>query len=377
MKSSAAERRRRWLFRTSWLLLAAVAAGGILVAGARLTANDRPPTTRQRGESLVYMADDGTSSSFWLVDAGRPSTRVLIQSVPHAAGWSGQAAVAPDGNAIVYTRLSQSESDPDHAAELWLLRLADRRPVLLSEDVDLRSPLVWSSDSASIVYQRLDGQQAQLWRRRIDGGVPVIAASPAPGSVVIPFGYADDGDLLGALYDQSGTELVRLGNDGEQQQVQHLSDGTARDLVLSPDRRRVGFLFTDTSVNPPASRGAAVDLSTGSISILPSAWGEVVGIAWTPASVLVAGSAGSAAALRAESGKIVVPVKGSGFAQPLSWSSSGLYLAVRSFSGQSGQDPGSAAEMVLRTDGPAFELTTGQPVRFVGWLGASGPRRRQ
>jgi hypothetical protein len=370
MGTSTRRFHRPAVLRIQWLILSpALILGVLLLLLPKLAVETHRAAAPQSSDSLVYMADDDTSSSYWLVDAQRPSTRKLLQSVPHAPHWSGQSALAPDSSVLAYTVLQPNQADPDREAELMLLSIGERRSTLLATGVDLRSPLVWSPESSAIVYTRVSDGRQDLWRQPVNGGEPTLLASPATGEVLLPFAFESSDSILAARYGQQGTDLLQISLAGEERPIQHISDSTARGFTLAPNHASVGFLSPD---GPGTStfRGAALDVGSGSIARLPAGWGELVGLAWTPAGGLVSGSAGAGAAVRDESGRIVFASGGSGFNQPLAWSSSGRYLAIRRFTGVSGEEPGAASEVVLNPDGTVFGLTTGQPVRFVGWLGS-------
>jgi hypothetical protein len=365
MKRSVKLRHRSSSCRDLPLLCIAVVAAGLLAACAQVPGRVHKISPAVSGEPLVYMSDDGGSSAFWLVEADRPATRQLLQSMPHAPGWSGRAALAPNGSTLAYTLLGRNSSDPDHEAQIWLLNLEDRQTVLFVAGVDLRSALVWSADSSSIAYEHRTGTRGEIWERSFGADPEFVAASPA-GAELIPFAFGPDGTLLAALYDQGGTDIVGV-QPGDARQTRHVSNGVARDLVLSPDGGRAAFVFDDDAT-APSSGGGTVDLRTGATARLPHRWGEIIGVAWTAANRLTAGSTGMAAGIRDESGDVVVASRDGGFDQPLAWSPSGRYLAVRHFRGQTGGDPGAASELVVKNDGARFDLTTGQPARFVGWL---------
>jgi hypothetical protein len=100
---------------------------------------------------------------------------------------------------------------------------------------------------------------------------------------------------------------------------------------------------------------------------LPASWGEIVGVAWGPSGGLVAGSAGRSAGLYTLGGERLQMPTMPGFAQPLAWSPSGSYLALRLFSGPSAEQPGTAREAILSPEGGLAMITASAPVRFIGW----------
>ncbi|HET9321339.1 MAG TPA: hypothetical protein VFO27_16235 [Bryobacteraceae bacterium] len=312
------------------------------------------------------------NTRFWLADPAKPSVRQLLVTVEHQSGWAGVATVSPNGKTVALTVLPQGKRDPDHEAGLQMFDINKPQSRTLADGIDLRSTLVWSPDGAAVTYQRFDGSQQQLWSQ------PAIA-QPATefnavqnGERIIPLALDEDGQVLEAHFGGRGVDLERIRAGKAPEQVQHLSDSSARNFALAPGDGRLAYLAVDRGNSDPVSRAYVSDLSGGAIKELPADWGEIVGVVWNANQELVAGSAGSTAGLRTEAGVRVPSPAVPGFLQPLSWSTSGKYLAVRSFSGTSGAQPGSARDALLTQKGKLILITDTLPVRFVGWAtGAS------
>lgn len=366
-----------WITRLAGVVLAVAALGMARAIVEPHGSGHRPGSDDTvSGERFVYQADDGSSMELWLAGAARGSARRLLVTAQHVSGWSGRAAISPDGETIAYTRLPVGAGDPDRAAELWVVRVVGGDPSLVAAGIDLRSALVWSMDSASVLYQRVGETGVQLWRQDLRSGATQLVTEPSTGVSILPIGYAKASNtLLGARFDSQGTDIVRLAGDGDEQEVMHISDGTARDLELSPDAKHVAYLYPDGRSEPPISRAGIVDLQNGTIELLPDTWGEIVGVAWRPDGALLIGSDGERAGLRTDGGLWVYREDAGGFDQPLASSPSGQAVATRHFSGRSAGEPGTAADLILRKDGSGVPIVAGMAARFVGWLAASGSTR--
>ncbi|HTE87239.1 MAG TPA: hypothetical protein VK821_21220 [Dehalococcoidia bacterium] len=325
-------------------------------------------------ESFIFSAEDGATTRFWLADPAKPSVRRLLLVVEHQSGWAGVADVSPDGRTVAFTMLPRDERDPDHGARLQLLDVRSRQSRTVADGIDLRSTLVWAPDGGVVTYQRFDGQQQQVWAQPASGEVGTQLSTAGAGERIFPLSLnGPSGQLLEVRLSEHGVDLQRTRQGALPEQLQHLSDGTARGFALSPGGERFAYLATDQAEATPLSRAFLLDLKASSVQALPDGWGEMVGVAWEPNGVLVAGSAGTGAQLRTEAGDRLPSPTTRGFFQPLRWSPSGHYLAVRVFSGDTAAQPGSARDALLTQRGKLVSIADTLPVRFVGWVPAGAP----
>ena len=361
--------------RLGWQLAAAGAVAVCVLAAAVLLgepwqrdAHERPSEpARGAAEAFVFADQAPNITSYWLADAQNPSVRKLLATVRHPPGRSGEASVSPDGRWLAYTVLPPAAADPDHQAELWLLRLAGGAE-RAAAGVDLLSFLVWSPDSASVTFERVADQGIELWRQTLGADRAHLLQAAAPSEVLIPAGYDREGArLIAARLGPAGTDIVRIAPTGLSV-VSHAGSRSGRDFVLSPDRTQLAFLSAAGVVKQPEYQAQEVDLSTGSTRQVGQQGTQAIGLAWRPDGVLTIGGAGATSGLRTASGSPIFPSTTPGFEQPLAWSSSGTRLAVRRFSGESVADPGSAQDLLIEPNGARRAITSVDPVQFVGWI---------
>jgi Tol biopolymer transport system component len=352
------------LGEVAMLLVAGTALALAAACGRTMPAAPGQPSLVH--EFAVLSSDDGRTQTLWLTDSSDPTARRPIWSFMHSPQWSGGAEVSPDGRSIVYTVLPDAARDPDHEAELHIVDIGKRQAQTLATGIDLRSTLVWSKDGQSISYQRFEGPREDLLLQARGGGEETVVAIAGPGERLLPISVRQD-ETLAVLYSSNGATLERL-QSGTLEPLRQLSNGDAtRDFALSPDGKQLAYLTTDSSDGSGLSRGRVVAVDGSTARELPGSWGEIVGVSWDARGRLVAGSTGSAAGLHLANGERLPVSNRAGFLQPLSWSPSGRFLALRAFSGQSGSQPGSASDEILTSDGHLLPLADSGNVRFIGW----------
>lgn len=354
--------------------VAVAAAAALLVIVFERTSTAGPAASQRRGhtagaaEAFVFAEESGDTTTYWLADAQNPSVRKRLATVAHHPGHSGEASLSPDGHWLAYTALPPSAGDPDHQAELWLLRIGGgaRR---LDAGVDLLSFLVWSPDGASVTFDQVTATGVELWRQAVAAKGAQRLAAATPSAVVIPAGYDREGTvLIGARLGPDGTDVVRVA-PAALSVVSHAGDGAGRDFVLSPDRSHLAYLAVSGAGAQAAYEARAVSLTDGSSQTYAESGAEDVGVAWQPGGALSIGSVGATRGLRTANAGTIFPKHNPGFEQPLAWSPSGTRLAVRQFAGSSAADPGAARDLVIESDGARRSITAADPVRFVGWIG--------
>ena len=323
MKRSVKLRHRSSSCRDLPLLCIAVVAAGLLAACAQVPGRVHKISPAVSGEPLVYMSDDGGILGF-LAGRGRSAGHPTAAAEHAACSRVEQARSSGSERAtLAYTLLGRNSSDPDHEAQIWLLNLEDRQTVLFVAGVDLRSALVWSADSSSIAVR------APNWHPGRDLGAVVRSRSGVRRR--LPAGAEPDPVRL-----RAGRDLARRAVRPRRHRYRRCP---ARGRATGPARQqwrgsRSSSLrmedappsFSTTMPPAPSSGGGTVDLRTGATARLPHRWGEIIGVAWTAANRLTAGSTGMAAGIRDESGDVVVASRDGGFDQPLAWSPSGRYL---------------------------------------------------
>ena len=232
-------------------------------------------------ESFVFTSEDGNTTRFWLADPSKPSVRRLLIAFDHAQGWAGTASVSPDGRSIAYTMLPPGDRDPDHSGQLVILDVTARAAHSLASGIDLRSSLVWSQDAKTLTFQRFSEGQNQLWLQPKAGGAAWLIGTGHGPDRLMPLGFSGE-KLIAARFSAVGVDLERLSAGAPPEPLSHLSDRSVRNLTLSQSGNRLAFLTLPGADSAPLSRAATFDFKTGEIRELPEAWGQIVGVAWTP-----------------------------------------------------------------------------------------------
>jgi hypothetical protein len=316
-------------------------------------------------EYVVYSSDDGLTESLWLADPIDPAARRALLAFSHRPAWSGVAVVSPQGRSIAYTVLPSSGRDPDRDAELRILDIQTQCTQTLEEGIDLRSTLVWSDDGLRIAYQRFIGSSQETLLQSLAGGGEESLDEAKADERLIPVAI-QGGVLLEVLFDTNGATL-EMKQDASRRDIQRLSDGGAtRGFELSRDGKQLAYLATDAG-NRGISRARVVAVDGSSARQLPADWGEIAGVAWNAGGKLVIGSTAASTGIRAVDGERLLSPMRPGFLQPLAWSPSGQFLAVRAFSGQSGSQPGDANDELLTSTGQLLPLSDSTNARFIGW----------
>ena len=378
---------RPGLFIRLLSLLAVIAAGlaiGI-VFGMPGVSRDEPATAGREAlpESdaplIVYTEFAADADALWAADPDDPETRTQLALVPHATNYGIVASLSPDGTRVAYTILPPGTAAPapDAPAQLWVLDLATGDALLLADGVDLPVAPVWSPDGEAVVVRRSAwsedaGGEFALLRVALDGATSTLVTSAAG---LFPVDFSPDGS---ALYftslSETGTDLGRVViANGKAEQVEHLSDGFARDWQLSPDGTQLAYL-AEAGGAGIAFEARVLDLDGGAAeAAIARAPVEQFSPIWDPGGVLTVGRLGGdgAAARIAGGAASSLPKAGAGFDVPLSWSPDGSHLALRAFEGASLSDPGISHVVVMTQDGARRQLSDVSDVTVLGWLEAA------
>lgn len=355
--------------------LAALVLAAVERPSLRQASPDRGLPRNGDAEALIFAEESIHSTSFWLADADNPSVRRRLATIAHAANWRGEAAISPNGSLLAYTLLPAGETDPDHAAQLWLLPTSGGAARRLASDVDLRSVLVWSPDSSSVTFDRALASELQLQRYSLSGHNEQTLVGPAESAITVPVGYSGEGDtLVVARLSASGTDILLLDKQGHTLKQLHAGPSSGRDFTLSAAGTQLAYLALTSETGNLGYTAETVDLTNGAIQSLAQPDAEDVGLVWRPDDSLLIGSANAAggatdgAGLRVAGGSSILPEQGAGFVQPLAGSRSGGRLAARLFSGSNTAQPGTARDVVIEPSGEQRAISAENPVRFVGWL---------
>jgi hypothetical protein len=354
--------RQTRMFRVTGVALAAIvlAAGGLAI-GLRAGAIEQPDSgsqlrelTARAGTVVVYSEFGVHADTIFAASPAEPDDRVPIAVVPHAPNFGVLANVSPDSRYVALTAATSAST-----ADLWLLVIDGGGTKRLASGVDLQAP-VWTDHSEALVVSRSGSADAEptaeLLRVEVSGETTSIVSATG---ALYPIGFNQDGALLYASLDTSGTDLNAVDAAGPRR-VMALSDGIARDWALSDDGKNLAYLA------PRAAGGFAaevLDIETGASGGAAS-WDEpAFSPIWAPNGSLTIGR------LRQMlDGAGVAGASTSGFDVPLSWSPDGSYLIIRHFEGSSTAHPGPSWLWTIDSNGQRRKLSGLSDVTIAGWL---------
>jgi serine/threonine protein kinase len=181
----------------------------------QLTASGKAiaPAISPDGKYVVYIQQDGNTSSLWLRQVATSSNVKVVQSGPNV-GLAGPT-VSPDGSYVDFIQLRQ---DAGLAPELWRVPFLGGTPTRLAQNV--WSSVGWSPDGAQMAFVRLDVAASLM--------SIVIANANATDERVLTtrrnpdvfFGLGPGGVGIRPAWSPDGKTIAVYGGDGLTQQVQ-------------------------------------------------------------------------------------------------------------------------------------------------------------
>lgn len=122
-----------------------------------------------RGNIVLSMAEQGHAQLFWHQLLGMPFTRLT------SGAWDDvDPALSPAGDRIAFS------SNRNGHWDLFVLDLETGVTTQLSNDTAYEGDPTWSSDGSWLAYERIDGEDLEIYMRPIDGSVdPVVISAHA------------------------------------------------------------------------------------------------------------------------------------------------------------------------------------------------------
>jgi dipeptidyl aminopeptidase/acylaminoacyl peptidase len=324
---------------------------------------------------IAYFEFGVGADTLWLVNPADPSQRERVFSLSHAREFGVVPSMAPDGRSLAYAALpaASSRPSPDTPAQLWRVEISSvAQPQLLAGAVDLRVPVVWSPDGATLVYRRSNAEGFDLVSMPVSGVEERLLAHSDASVALFPVSFATDGSrFYHVALSESGSRLASIEMaTGVQTEVAPLSPGLTRDWSLSRDGSRLAFLAMSYAPDSVSARAYLLDLKTGVLTPVTDAGVNAFGPAWAADGSLLVGSLGpdgKSAVVRVDGAtSTILPGPARGFDVPLSFARNGEAYLVRAFSGASAVAPGAATLTLVDEDGGRHVIAAGD-VTFAGW----------
>ena len=267
---------------------------------------------------------------------------------------------------------------------MWLLDAASGGLTRLAGDADLLVPPVFDREGRYLVYRSSDGIEGTQALVRVDLETrerrTVRELTTRFG--ILPVAVPADGGVVYAELTNGGTDLYRVGGDGEGDAtlLLHASDHIASGWRLSPDGRTLSYLAPRIEAERVVQRLHVTPIDGGGeprIEASDGFVGDQFSPVWTPTGDgitfgqepgFLPGVAPFTLRLEdgGEQGQLTAPDQG--FDAPLGWSSDGRYLATRSFDGRDAYEPGRESLVVIASAGGRAIVPGDFDLIFIGWL---------
>ncbi len=365
-------------------LLALLAPLALAVAVA-CDSGDGEPAVPPAEARLVFAEFGPGEDRIYVAPAGDLDARELLASVPHAQGWALTPATELAGSLIAFVALPpEAEPRRDSPAELWLLDAASGELTRLAGDADLLVPPVFDREGRYLVYRSSDGSEGMQALVRVDLATrerrTVRKLTTRFG--ILPVAVLADGGAVYVEFSNGGTELYRVGGDGDGDAtlLLHASDHIASGWRLSPDGRTLSYLAPRIEAERVVQRLHVTPLDGAGEPRIEAAAGFVgdqFSPVWTPTGDgitfgqepgFLAGVAPLTLRLEGEDEPEALTAPEQGFDTPLGWSGDGRYLATRSFDGRDAYEPGRESLVVIASAGGRTTVLADFELIFIGWL---------
>ncbi len=184
-----------------------------------------------------------------------------------APGWEGDPALSPDGSTVAYA------SDESGNDEIWLMDLATRNAMRVTDDPAIDRHPAWFPDGKSLAFASDRSGEPGVWTVGAAGGKARLLVARAEDPAISPDGIR----IAFATRDASGTLRITVAPVADPAAAKVLtgpSDGAfdQRDPSWSPDGRRICYQDWRDLWIVPAVGGAAVMLTDHQAASWYPAW---------------------------------------------------------------------------------------------------------
>lgn len=352
---------------------------------------------------VVYSELVGSESTLWTADPTEPQVnRRSILTISHAYGYGVVASVSPDGTKIAYGFLPESRRDAFADGQLWVAGMNGQGSRLISGKMDLHFAPVWSPDGKRLLFKTVENLPSDYSSEipAIEPGKPeqrpldldvkssLMVASvdgpPAPKPIVslkeqdtYPIGWSQDGKsayfyTVEAVGSQAHQVNVAT---SVTQSLGQLASGTAWQVKLSPDRRKLLYLTVQPGQSGLLGTAWVFDPDQGQASGVSAPQLGPIGAIWHPSGNTITRNSGQSPSRPAQS--LLDTTIADGTSQtlkenldatlsiPISWSPDSTFLAVRQRSVVASDQLNDLAIFDTRS-GQTKEIK-GSYAEFVGW----------
>jgi dipeptidyl aminopeptidase/acylaminoacyl peptidase len=158
--------------------------------------------------------------------------------------------VSPDGNRILFTASTSNRRNDGYLSEIWLLDVAEKSKVRLTENkAPERSP-VWAPDGKRFAFTAADDKEwrnrnGKIWLMDTESKKPALISGEFEGGIR-GFSWSPDGQTI-FFNGQQGTNSNLFSLDVDGGGIKKLTDvkGTIMVYGFSKDRSRMVYAFSD------------------------------------------------------------------------------------------------------------------------------------
>jgi Tol biopolymer transport system component len=198
------------------------------------------------GKKIAFISNKGERSiyktSLYIHDVEANKTKLIKPGVQKAVAWS------PDGNQLVYSRLSKATKYFSHFSDIYIYDMNSKKEERITNNLRAISP-DWSADGSKIVFVTTHDGTQNLASMRLSEKQLVTLTTFENGEQVYSPRWSPDGrKILFSYSEKKDRKIVTIDADGSDMKVIMQGKGDARDPVYSDDGERIFFAYDGTGI---------------------------------------------------------------------------------------------------------------------------------
>ncbi len=219
---------------------------------------------RKKGEDAIFVDEgpngqsEGRWRNLWVIGL-KDQKEAQLTEEPIIIG---SFDVSPDSKRILYTARSENRRNQGNLSEIYLLDIAGKNSVRLTENRAPESNLLWSPDGRSFAFTAADDQEwelreAKIWVMNPDTREYRMVSQRFEGNIQRMYWAPDSKSLLFTGLQRTDSNLFRL--EVESGQVKQLTQakGSLQVSSFSKDRSSYAYIYSDP-LTPPDVYSASV-----------------------------------------------------------------------------------------------------------------------
>jgi Tol biopolymer transport system component len=220
------------------------------------------PRISPGGDRIALLSRKGADTDVWVVDVRRGSSERLTQGGDHASPlW------VPQGEEVTFTEFGPGRAGPS-AATVTLERIVARRadgsgePRVLLEDDHASTPMSWTPDGSTLLYdRRTDTGELEVWSVSPGGDDPPAALIASPFNEESAR-ISPDGRWVAYVSDKTGRAEVYVATYPALDRRRQVSSAGGSEPVWGPQSEEIFYRSGWKVFSVPLERGGS-GLRTG------------------------------------------------------------------------------------------------------------------